>query len=448
METNDTDAGETGYATALLPGVSHPLRESVINELHARPFEQLKPPARASHLAVVTGESDEVAREKHAHFLRLCARYDVAPPGEGAKHFVQDLGPFRVRWERHGEFCTYTFLRDGPFADPFADPVINLVPRDWLDTIPGQVLVAAHVALEDRDAPEREAVALSRLFNHHGLIGSGIGGGNAMMWTDLRVDQDGFTRFLVRDVDLHDRQAGRAVQRLLEIHTYSSMALLALAPARDAIPRIARCDAVLSEITHRLGMLRDVDDERALLGEITGLAGEVERIAAATNYRFGAARAYYELVLTRLNELREQRVDGFQRLSVFLDRRLGPAMRTCQATSERQETLAAHVARASNLLRTRVDVALEAQNQGVLQSMNRRAQLQLRLQATVEGLSVAAISYYVVGLIGHIAEALESSGLPIEPDVVSGVAIPFVVGTVWYGVRHVRQLATRDDETG
>jgi uncharacterized membrane-anchored protein len=123
-------------------------------------------------------------------------------------------------------------------------------------------------------------------------------------------------------------------------------------------------------------------------------------------------------------------------------------MRTCQATSERQETLAAHVARASNLLRTRVDVALEAQNQGVLQSMNRRAQLQLRLQATVEGLSVAAISYYVVGLIGHIAEALESSGLPIEPDVVSGVAIPFVVGTVWYGVRHVRQLATRDDETG
>jgi len=448
MDEIDNDAGKPGPATALLPGVSHPLRESVINELHARPFEPLKPPARASHLAVVTGESDEVAREKRAHFLRLCARYDVAPPGEGAKHFVQDLGPFRVRWERHGEFCTYTFLRDGPFADPFADPVINLVPRDWLDTIPGHVLVAAHVALEERDALEREAAALSRLFNHHTLIGSGIGGGNAMMWTDLRVDQDGFTRFLVRDVDFHEHQAGRAVQRLLEVHTYSSMALLALAPAQDAIPRIARFEAALSEITRRLGTLRDVADERALLGEITELAGEVEHIAAVTNYRFGASRAYYELVLTRLTELREQRIDGFQRLSIFLDRRLRPAMRTCQATAARQEALAARVARASNFLRTRVDVALEAQNQELLQSMNRRAQLQLRLQATVEGLSVAAISYYVVGLIGYIAKTLKSTGLPLDADVVSGIAIPFVVGTVWYGVRHVRQLATRDDKSG
>jgi uncharacterized membrane-anchored protein len=448
MDTIKNDVGKPGNATAPLPGVPHPLRESLINELHARPFEPLKPPVRASHLAVVIGESVEAARDQCAHFVRLCARYDVAPPAEGAKHFVQDLGPFRVRWERHGEFCTYTFLRDEPFAEPFADPVINLVPRDWLDAIPGEVLIAAHVALEERDAPEREAAALSRLFNHHSLIGCGVAGGGAMMWTDLRVDQDGFTRFLVRDVDLHDRQAGRAVQRLLEIHTYSNMALLALPPAQDAGPQIARCDAALSDITRRLGILREGVDERALLGEITALAGEVERLEAATNYRFGAARAYYELVLARLTELREQRVDGFQRLSVFLDRRLGPALRTCEATGARQGALAARVARASNLLRTRVDVALEAQNQDLLQSMNRRAQLQLRLQATVEGLSVAAISYYVVGLIGYVAKALKSTGLPLDADVVSGVAIPFVVGTVWYGVRHVRRIATRDGKTG
>jgi uncharacterized membrane-anchored protein len=446
VETIDNRIDTPDPSPVMLPGVPHPLRESLINELHARPFEPLEPPVRASHLAVVTGESVETAREQHAHFVRLCARYDVAPPAEGAKHFVQSLGPFRVRWERHTEFSTYTFLRGEPFAAPFVDPVINLVPRDWLHAIPGKVLIAAHVALEDRDAQERDADTLSRLFNHHSLIGCRIAGGNAMMWTDLRADENGFSRFLLRDINLHDRQAGRSVQRLLEIHTYGTMALLALPLAQEATPRIGRSEAALSDITRSLGIVRNLADERALLSEITALAGEVERLQASTSYRFSASRAYSELVLTRLTELREQRVDGYQRLSTFLDRRLGPAMRTCESIRKRQEALAAHVARASNLLRTRVDVALESQNQDLLQSMNRRAQLQLRLQTTVEGLSVAAISYYVVGLIGDAAKALKSFGLLLDPELVMGVAIPFVVGIVWRGVRHVRRIADRDDK--
>jgi uncharacterized membrane-anchored protein len=446
VETIDNRIAMAGPAPPVLPGTPHPLREQLINELHARPFEPLAPPARASHLAVITGESVETARDQHLHFVRLCARYDVAPPAEDAKHFVQGLGPFRVRWERHTEFSTYTFFRCESFVTPFADPVLNLVPGDWLRALPGKVLVAAHVALEDRDAPERDAETLSRLFNHHSLIGCRIAGGNAMMWTDLRADEHGFCRFLIRDFGLHDRQAGRSVQRLLEIHTYSTMALLALPPAQQAIPRIARSEAALSEITHALGIVRDLAGERALLAEITALAGEVERLQASTGYRFSASRAYYQLVLARLTELREQHVNGYQRLSTFLNRRLGPAMRTCESVRTRQEALAAHVARASNLLRTRVDVALESQNQDLLQSMNRRAQLQLRLQTTVEGLSVAAISYYVVGLIGNAAKALKVFVHSLQPDLVMGIAIPFVVAIVWRGVRHVRRIANRDEK--
>jgi uncharacterized membrane-anchored protein len=445
VETTENRIGAPGPAAALLPGVSYPLRESIINELHARPFEPLEPPVRGSHLAVITGESVETAREQHAHFVRLCVRYDVAPPAESAKHFVQSLGPFRVRWERHTEFSTYTFLRGEPFAAPFEDPVINLVPRDWLQALPGKVLIAAHVALEDRNSQERDADALSRLFNHHNLIGCRIAGGNAMMWTDLRADENGFCRFLIRDIDLHSRQAGRSVQRLLEIHTYTGMALLALPVAQEATPRIGRSEATLTDITRSLGIVRNLADERSLLAEITALAGEVERLHATTGYRFSASRAYYDLVQTRLTELREQRVEDYQRLSTFLNRRLGPAMRTCESIRKRQDALAAHVARASNLLRTRVDVALESQNQDLLQSMNRRAQLQLRLQTTVEGLSVAAISYYVVGLMGDAAKALKFFVVSLDPDLVMGIAIPFVVGIVWRGVRHVRRIADRDD---
>ena len=46
----------------------------------------------------------------------------------------------------------------------------------------------------------------------------------------------------------------------------------------------------------------------------------------------------------------------------------------------------------------------------LLGAMNRRQQLQLRLQATVEGLSVAAITYYIVGLVGYAAKGLKEGG--------------------------------------
>lgn len=434
-------------ATTSFPGTSHPLRETLLNELHARPFQSLTPPTRLSHLIVLGGETIEAQRAQHAHFARLCKRYSAPPPAEEAKNFVQNFGPFRIRWERHAEFAAYTFIREEAFDHPFEDPVINLVPRDWLDALPGKVLVAAHVAVEDKNSEPRDAAVLSRLFDHNHLIGCGIAGGNAMMWTDLRADANGFCRFLIRDVKLYDRQAGRAVQRLLEVHAYTALSLLALPVAQEAVPMIARNEALLADITGRLRVLGDISEERGLLGEITALAADIERIEATTSYRYGASAAYYELVRARLAELREQRIHGYQRLTTFLDRRLCPAMRTCEATAIRQRALAARIARASNLLRTRVDVALESQNQELLQSMNRRASLQLRLQTTVEGLSVAAISYYIVGLIGYAAKALKSVGFPIDPNLASGLAIPVVVGILWMGVRHVRRIATREERS-
>jgi uncharacterized membrane-anchored protein len=170
------------------------------------------------------------------------------------------------------------------------------------------------------------------------------------------------------------------------------------------------------------------------------LAVEIERVTASADYRFGAARAYHALVEARIAELREQRADaGVPTIGEFMERRFAPAMRSCTATATRLQLLADRLARAGTLLRTRVDIALEAQNQQVLASMDRRARLQLRLQQTVEGLSVAAISYYVIGLIGYASRALEAGGLRIHHDLVTGLAIPLVVGLVWLGIRRLRR---------
>jgi len=148
-------------------------------------------------------------------------------------------------------------------------------------------------------------------------------------------------------------------------------------------------------------------------------------------------------VQRRIEELRETRIQGMQNFREFTERRLAPAMNTCQAVSSRLDSLSQRVARATQLLSTRVDVSRERQNQRVLESMNRRAEAQLRLQQTVEGLSVAAITYYIVGLVGYAAKGLRGAGLDVNPDLAMGISIPVVVLIVALGMRKVRRVVLR-----
>ena len=174
-------------------------------------------------------------------------------------------------------------------------------------------------------------------------------------------------------------------------------------------------------------------DEPALLNRLTQLAAQIENQQSETRYRFGAADAYYELMHRRIDELREQRLEGLQTFREFTERRLAPAMSTWRSIAARQESLSQRVARATRLLSTRVDLTQQLQNQALLELMNSRARLQLRLQSTVEGLSVAAVTYYVSALVGHAAEALREGGLHTNPDLATGISIPIVAVGAWLG---------------
>lgn len=424
----------------------HGQRLELNDEVHARPHPMLAPPVRASHLALLTGEGGEQA--ERAKLAELCARFGAAGPSVGANFFTADLGAFALRWERHTEFSTYTFLNRDPFDDPFADPIVDLVPRDWLAEVTGERLVAVHIAIEPRDTPPRDAASVAALFSGENLIGGRAAGGAAAVWTDFRISEDGFSRILVRDEALEERQVGRLMQRLLEIETYRMMALLALPLARRTGARLSRIDRRLAELTADLAVIEGLEGERALLGELTRLAAEAEQLSAASAYRFSAARAYYALVERRIAELREERFEGRQTIGGFMARRLDPAMRTCRSVAERQELLSQRVARTGELLRTRVDVALEGQNRDLLETMARRARLQIRLQQTVEGLSVVAITYYLVGLVGYAAEALSVAGVALNVYLVQGISIPVIALAVWLGVRRLRRTLLRDAADG
>jgi uncharacterized membrane-anchored protein len=242
-------------------------------------------------------------------------------------------------------------------------------------------------------------------------------------------------------------QAGRLVQRLLEIETYRVMALLGLPVAQQAAPVLNDIAAELASVTREMvasqkpgrSEEQGMQDEQDLLQQITLLASRLEQLSVDDSYRFSASQAYFGLVMARIHELRERRVEGVPTIEEFMQRRLTPAMSTCTATLHRQEVLAERIANTNSLLRTRVGIRQERQNSQILESMNTRAAQQLRLQQAVEGLSVAAISYYLVGLLGYLLKGAKAGGLPVNTDLATGIAVPVLAVMVWMGLRALRK---------
>ncbi len=435
------EPAETKLMSFNLPA-DHPQRLPLHNEVHARPPEALQAPLRLSFLALI---SESTEREREIALVReLAERYGRAPPPPDANHYSDNLGPFRIKWERHTEFTRYKFIAEGAFDDPFAQPAIQVLPPDWLAALSGRVITAAHLGLQVAGAsPADPGEVAARYFGGNTLIGSGVAGGGAVALTDFRIHDDGFSRYLVENQRMSRRQAGRMIQRLMEIETYRMLALLALPVARQLGPSLADWEGQLVEITTAMAGAVE-QDEPLLLDRLTRLSAAIESSLSSTHYRFGAANAYYELVDRRIAELREERIQGLQTFEEFTERRLAPAMNTCRWIGARQQSLSERVARASQLLSTRVDITREKQNHALLESMNRRAKLQLRLQETVEGLSVAAITYYVVGLIGYAAKGLKAGGMALDPDIVMGLSIPLVALAAALGVRQIRRMVKRE----
>ena len=420
---------------------NHALRKELNDEVHARPSDSLRAPLRISYLALLSPSTARSA--EWAHVGELVRALGRTAPADPANHFSVDLGSFTLRWERHAEFTRYTVTAAGGCDDPFATTALAAVPAEWVARIPGEIMVASHGAiLEAAGSTSNYDELAVRYFEGNVLVGSRVGDDAGVAITDFRVRADGFSRFLILDRHLSPRQAGRTVQRILEIDTYRMMALLALPVAREMAPLLGDYEQELSRVTTVLESA-DENDEAALLDRLTRLEAHIESREAQNHYRFSAAAAYYELVQRRIAELRELRIAGMQTFGDFTERRLAQAMNTCRAVSNRQESLSQHVARANQLLATRVDITRERQNLALLESMNRRAKAQFKLQQTVEGLSIAAITYYVVGLIGYLARGAKAIGIRVDYEVVTAVSIPIVIILMTFGIRHLHQAVTR-----
>ncbi len=426
--------------------IEHPLRRRLNREVHARPPDHIETPSAISYLVRVPPR--DLPRGSELDLLEdFCSRFDLPKPESDTKHYAADADKFRVRWERHTEFNRYTFIADLGDNEPFANPPIREIPDDWLAQMEEQLLVASDAVIVPLGDYELDIDKLSgRFFNGNPLVGSRVDDGAAVALTDLQIQQDGVTRLLLLNETMSSADTGRMIQRLLEIQTYRMMALLALPVAQELAPILDAEEREIAAITAEL-VNAESEQEQALLQRMTELSAASQSRQVKFDYRFAAAEAYYDIVMRRIDELREARMPGLQTRVEFTTRRLTPAVSTCRAIAKRQQTMLEQIARATKLLSTRVDIAREQQNQTLLESMNRRAKTQLRLQATVEGLSVAAMTYYVVGLIGIMSEGLKEFGLPLEKSVVMGASIPLVAMIAFLGVRQLRKKISREDDS-
>jgi uncharacterized membrane-anchored protein len=420
------------------PIEDHPLRYKLANELHARPFPTMQVPDTVVYVAIKQ-PSEAVSRDRGqdmAHLIKLLDRHGAPHPQPGATHYSGRIGRHVLKWEQHTEFVTYTAFSEGLSERAFDHLDFGVFPQDWLDDAPWQRITSVMVRVCTRPDDAQIDTELDDWFVPESLAVARVLEDAAVVAGDFRIDPAGHMRFAVFvGPETGNRRVGRVVQRLCEIETYKSMSMLGFSRAGALAGRIGKMDTELTDLM--VDMTGGATPAEETLPKLLAISAELETMAARSSFRFGATGAYEAIVNQRITALRETRFGGRQTFGEFMMRRYEPAMRTVKSTQSRLQALADRAIRAGDLLRTRVDVERSAQNQALLESMDRRADLQLRLQRTVEGLSVVAISYYAVSLAGYLLYPVtEATGLS-KGMLTALVTLP-VVGLVWWLVHRLR----------
>jgi uncharacterized membrane-anchored protein len=415
---------ETGILSGL---TSHPMRAGLTQEMHVRRLPPLRIPGHALQIVAMQSCADDAER----HIGEIAG---VDASAGGARYRRCRIGAVELIWEHHTEFCTYTLLAEGRTDPLFSQELFAGVDRDWLRAIPGEIIRASHVVLI-REKLGRNAKTLVSGFAEDSLVCCGLSEGAARMYSDFQLHAEGNGRLLIVDCGLTGIEPGQLLRRLLELGNYRKMALLGLPVAQAGMLQVEQLERRLAHLT--TAVANAGTEPGSLLEELTSLSAEIARLSAETRYRMSASSAYGQLVEERLAALGVEPVRGYLSLADFTERRLHPALRTCASFSSRLSDLAARAEWTSALMRIRVETALTAQNRDLLASMDRRASIQLRLQETVEGLSIVAISYYAVGLLVYAAKPLLGPSQAILEWFDAAAVLVAVAGT-WAMLRFMR----------
>uniref|UniRef100_A0A486XV48 Uncharacterized membrane-anchored protein n=1 Tax=Rheinheimera sp. BAL341 TaxID=1708203 RepID=A0A486XV48_9GAMM len=417
---------------------SHPLRDILDKELQQRTFPALTAPCRLCQFMLTVSPA---SRTSELGFMQQLARQQGSHFNETDHDINLPLFGGMLRFEKHGEFSSYVFIQPGNEKQLFDDPLDFLPSKDWLDTIPGQIFRVVQLSVIT-PAQLDASGNIDALFNPDNCISSLLAGQKARIWTDFQKHAEGAGRMLLLDHGLSSAALGRLVQQLFDLGNYRKLSLLGWPLSRQALVKLTVLEQQLSDITQRIEYQRN-DDEH-LLNEITTMAAQTEHLIADTSSRLQATAAYYQLTLDRIKSLNETPIEGLLSLQDFTERRLTPAFRTSDSVVFRQNALSGRLGRSTELLRTRINLKLEQQNQQLLASMDKRAKLQLNMQQIVEGLSLVAISYYAVQLGDKAITALGYWLPDLNSALWQSISLPVIVLSVGLLLFYLNRQLHRD----
>ena len=426
------------------------LRRTLSDELHARAFHDFEGAGRFIRYVFLTdGDTGAILDYVNA-FLDAAGR---APIPAGNKFLRLDMDGYALRVEQHTEFMSVSFVEKGHrratglLADAF-DPGITHLPLAWARGIPAPVFHAIWLEIGGKPPRGLTPERMTAIMDSRAIASNHFSNGDAQLHFAFDIDAAGFSRIALFNQGISPNRMGRVVQRVVELETYRLLALLGFAAVRDNSRSLGSIErAVGSLTTDMAAQIKQVDGQvQQLLSVLSAQAADLEEIYSRTSYRLAATKAYEAILTDRIVSLQFTRLEGFQGVRGFLGRRMTPALDSCRAFSARLSRLSERITRAGDLLQTQTEMIIQRQNRDLLRSMNARARHQLRLQQTVERLSIAAVTYYGVGLVGYLAKPLPLDEWHLDINLVKAAAVPAIAFLVWLAIRGVRAgLHDRED---
>ena len=412
----------------------HLLRDQIVAEVHARPFQKLGAPLALSHKAILY---DGASAEQVNRAVRQCATaWGLPLPDNEEGFFFARNAHAALRFEPHGEFYSLTLYA----LDTLEVPCWTEEERERL---PGAYLCGVEVICQP--CPDTDPTPLlAAHFEDRQVSGSSVMGAAAQVYTDFHERPDSrMSRVLVlQQPKMIEYRCGRLLQRICEIETYRHMALLGLPMSNEVMPEVTQLDQALADTVASIAEGRQEPAE--LVHQLMQQAARVEELSARSANRLAASDAYFALLYSRIEELREARLEGIQTIEQFMDRRLDPARRTCRTTGERVERLSKRIARSTDLIRSQVDLSIERQNRDLLEGLNRRARRQIRMQAKLESFTVIVVTYYAFDLIDRtLRNLMGETELERQLSLGLSLLVPLLaLGLFWY----LRRLLKGYDE--
>lgn len=418
----------------------HALRKQAVGEMHLRRWPALPVPCMIIQWVLIV---DDLERDEELSAIEDRAQKDetAGSPAYRAGNLVDGI---RFVWEKHSEGTSLTLFVHDVGPDVFLEPHSSADVKgalEWAQSMPGEIVRSTRIWIAEND-DQIEAILPNLNLVRGELVSCNLGR-KIRMWSDFRIKDDGFGRLLVATNGAEPVEVTRQVQRVQELGNYRNRALLGLPVARDCWPKLDEAEGKLRDLAARIEDPDENDDK--LTDTLSKLSLELAAIETSISFRMDATKAYAQLVKDRLVQVDSRHIPGFASLTDFTQRRFFPAMNTCEATTARVRQLALRAAQLASLLRARIDARIENQNAQLLGSMEKSTRMQVRLQQLVEGFSVVALSYYLIGLMGYLIDGLPLARYELSKEWILAVLVIPVVASIWIGMRILKHRLFRGD---